>query len=379
MPRSGSGLSRLIVGGHLAVVERQQGGQRLQRSGAAEQVAGHRLGAGDDGLGVLAQRLPDRAGLGHVALRSRGGVGVDVHDVAGGELGLAQRLGHGPGLGLAGRVGLHHVVGVGGDARPGQLALDPGAAGLGVLEASRSRTSPRPRPARSRRGPRPRAGTLARARRCAGSSPASGRSRRSAAGGCRPRCRRPPRRRPGRAGSCPGRARSPRCWTRRPTPGVCAPARAPSRMLTLAGGRVGHQHRDGQRADPPGPLLLLDVPAAEQGLQAADPGGDGHPEPVPVDRVVLLQAEAGVAPGLQWRRSPPAGPSGPGAGPRPAPAPRWGRPRPGAAILTGRSSAQSSSIARDAGAAGQQRLPGAGRVTAQRGGRTDSGDDDPGP
>ena len=70
--------------------------------------------------------------------------------------------------------------------------------------------------------------------------------------------------------------------------GVCTPAWAPSRRLTLAGGGVGHQHRDGQRADPPGALLLLDVPVAEQGVQAADAGGDGHAEPFPVDRVVLL-------------------------------------------------------------------------------------------
>ena len=59
---------------------------------------------------------------------------VDVHDVARSEVGLAERLGHRQGLGVAGGVRLHHVVGVGGDAGAGQLAVDPGSPGLGVFE-----------------------------------------------------------------------------------------------------------------------------------------------------------------------------------------------------------------------------------------------------
>ena len=81
--------------------------------------------------------------------------------------------------------------------------------------------------------------------------------------------------------------------------GVCTPAWAPEPEADVGGGGVGHQHRDGQRADAAGALLLLDVPVAEQRLQTADAGGDRHAEPFAIDRVVLLQAEAGVAPGLQ--------------------------------------------------------------------------------
>ena len=49
-----------------------------------------------------------------------------------------------------------------------------------------------------------------------------------------------------------------------------------------------------------------------------------------------------------------------------------------AAILTGRSSAQSSSILRHTGAAGEQALPGAGHVTAEGSGGAETGDDDRG-
>ena len=47
-----------------------------------------------------------------------------------------------------------------------------------------------------------------------------------------------------------------------------------------------------------------------------------------------------------------------------------------AAIWTDRSSAQSASILLDAGTTGEQALPGAGHVTAERGGGAESGDDD---
>ena len=88
-----------------AVVEREHRRHRLERAGGTEQVAGHRLGGGDDHLagGLLTERLPDRQRLGEVALRRRGGVGVDVHDVGRLEAGVGERLLHRPGGAGAGR------------------------------------------------------------------------------------------------------------------------------------------------------------------------------------------------------------------------------------------------------------------------------------
>lgn len=42
-------------GRDLTVIQSEQAGERLQRSGSAEQVASHRLGCGDDRLGVFTQ------------------------------------------------------------------------------------------------------------------------------------------------------------------------------------------------------------------------------------------------------------------------------------------------------------------------------------
>ena len=66
------------------VVDGEDGRDRLQRAGAAEQVTGHRLGAGHhDLVGVVAEGRVDHQALGDVALRGRGGMGVDVDDVGG--------------------------------------------------------------------------------------------------------------------------------------------------------------------------------------------------------------------------------------------------------------------------------------------------------
>ena len=236
-------------------------------------------------------------GLGLVALRGRRGVGVDVLDVGGGELGFPQRAGHRPGLGLPGRVGLHHVVRVGGDPGPGQLAVDPGAAGLGVFQGLDHQ---------HRR-------TLAEHEAVPVDVPGSGRALGLVVAAAH-------RLHLGEAGDGQrvddafraadhddvGPAEPDHVDTerdrlvaggagrhRRVHAGLRAEPEA-----DVGGGRVGHQHRDGQRADPSGALLLLDVPVAEQRLQTADSGGDGHAEPFAVDRVVLFEAEAGVRPGL---------------------------------------------------------------------------------
>ena len=264
MPRPGSGLSRLIVGGTVRWCSASSVASDSRAPGAAEQVPGHRLGAGDDRVGVVAERHPDRHGLGHVALRGRGGVGVDVDDVAGRQPGLPERVRHRAGLGLAGRIGLDHVVGVGGDAGTGQLAVDPGAARLGVLEGLDHQHG----------------GTLAEHEAVAVDVPGSGRPLGLVVAAAH-------RLHLGEAGDgqrvddalgaadhddvgpaepdhvdaerdrlvAGGAGRH-----RRVHAGLGADPEADVRR-----GRVGHQHRDGQRADPSGALLLLRRPSCRAG------------------------------------------------------------------------------------------------------------------
>ena len=134
----------------------------------------------------------------------------------------------------------------------------------------------------------------------------------------------------------------------------------------VAGRGIGHQHRNGQRADPPGALLLLNVPVAEQGVQAADAGGDGDAEAVPIDRVVLLRGHsrrrcqasiAATTPSWAERSSRRASTRS---------STSVGSTATWAAILTGKIISPVGSICADAGLAGQQGVPGAGRITAQR-------------
>src|SRR5690606_27579294 len=102
-----------------ALVQRLHGEHRLDAAGAAEQVAGERLGRGDQR--VRADRLGDRDRLHHVAGRGRGGVRVDVLDVVAGQAAVGEhapdRLLHT----LAARLRLGDVVGVGGVADTGGL------------------------------------------------------------------------------------------------------------------------------------------------------------------------------------------------------------------------------------------------------------------
>lgn len=65
------------------VVHREDAEDRLDGAGRAEQVPGHRLGAGDDG--VCADGLDDGEGLADIAGRGRGGVRVHVRDVGRGD------------------------------------------------------------------------------------------------------------------------------------------------------------------------------------------------------------------------------------------------------------------------------------------------------
>ena len=74
------------------------------------------------------------------------------------------------------------------------------------------------------------------------------------------------------------------------------------------GGRaVGHEHRDGERGDPLGALLLQDVVLAEQGQRAADAGADDDGEPLRVDPGVagagVAQASWAATSATCWQRS----------------------------------------------------------------------------
>ncbi len=99
-------------------------------------MADHRLVRRDgDTPRVLAQGDLDGLGLGDVAGAGGRAVGVDVVDRRRLETGLLERHLHGAGLRLAGLVRQRHVEGVRAHAGAGQLGVDAGAAGLGVLEA----------------------------------------------------------------------------------------------------------------------------------------------------------------------------------------------------------------------------------------------------
>ncbi len=70
----------------------------------------------------------------------------------------------------------------------------------------------------------------------------------------------------------------------------------------LGRGGVGHQHRDGERRDPAGALLLEDVVVVEEGVDAADAGGHRDPDALVLEVARLLQdVEARVAPRFHRR------------------------------------------------------------------------------
>ena len=123
------GIDGLDIGGFAneAVVHHQQRINRLMCAGGAERMAGERLG-GADRRRLVAEHLADGFDLLDIADGRGGGVGVDVVDA----VHVLQRRAHAARSAFAGR--LHHVVAVGGGAVADELAVDAGAASLGVLE-----------------------------------------------------------------------------------------------------------------------------------------------------------------------------------------------------------------------------------------------------
>ena len=193
--------------------------------------------------------------FGDVAGRRRGRVRVDVDDVAGGQVALAQRLLH-RALGTGtGRVGLHDVVAVGGDAGAGELGVDLRAAGDRVLVRSPAPGSPAPSPSRkpsrsTSHGRDARSGSSLRLL-----SASSARTRPAAAPVIEPSA--PP--------ATTMSARPSRIWSDGQRDRLVAGGARRHRRLDagqraeleadVRGGRVRHQHRDRERRHPARALL----------------------------------------------------------------------------------------------------------------------------
>ena len=249
---SGSRLSRLIVGGTDPVVQREDGGDRLERAGAAEQVAGHRLGAGDHDVVDVAPSVACS-----ISPSATSPCGVEVAcaltwTIASGPMSASARAPQDrPRAPRPARVGLRDVVGVGGDAGAEHLGVDLRAAGLGVLRGLEDEHAGALAEHEAVAAGVPRARGRGRVVVASWTAPSCWRTRRSAAGGSPPRCRRRRRRRRGRAGSCRGASRSPRRRTRRRRPG-CAPrparrveADVRGRALGISIGTVSGETRRG--------------------------------------------------------------------------------------------------------------------------------------
>ncbi len=286
------------------VVQGQHGGDGLDAAGAAQQVAGHRLGGRDgDVVEVVAELLAERLQLGGVTLRGRGGVRVDVHDLGLVQLVALEQVGQRAGHAGAGGLGLGDVVGVRGQALAHGLAVDPGAAGLGVLDRLQDHH----------------AGALAQDEAVAGLVVRAGRvlrvvvvlGHRHHAGerGDRQRVDRGL----GAAGhhdvGAAGADHLDRVADRLGAGGTGGDGgvhtRAGADLQTDVGRRgVGHQHRDGVRGDLAGALLLQHVVLVEEGGHAADAGGDDGAQALGGELGGLVGGRglvAGVGPGLAGR------------------------------------------------------------------------------
>ncbi len=373
----GSWSSRLIVGG-------RRGGAAPARSrpppgpGAAEQVAGHRLGAGDDDLGgVLAERGVQHQALGDVALGRRGGVGVDVRDVGRADVRLVQRAQDRAGAAAALRVGLGDVVGVGGDAGAEHLGVDPRAAGPGVLLGLEHQH----------------AGALAEDEPVAGGVPRAGDRGRVAAVGPLAvfdsaimlanaaigsgwiAASVPP--------ATTTSARPSRIWSTaraiaslpeaQAETGVFTAARAPTYRLMLRRRGVGHQHRHRQGGDPAGALLLERVVVVQQRRDAAD--ARGHRDAEPVVSPARRPPRPASGPGLHGRDHRELRGAVQAAGLDPF-EDLGGLDGDAAGDLDRHLLGPVVGQAPDTGASGDQGVPGAGHVTADGGGGPEAGDDD---
>ena len=120
---------------HHAIVDGEDRVDRLDASRRAEHMADRRLGRRHRyAVGGSAEQPLDRGQLNVVAERGRGGVGVDVVDVLGIELGARQRRGHGAVPAGAVRRRRGDVVGVAGQAVADELGVNPGAAIARMLQ-----------------------------------------------------------------------------------------------------------------------------------------------------------------------------------------------------------------------------------------------------
>ena len=138
----------------------------------------------------VAEAALDRDGLGDIAQRRRGAVGVDVIDLVAVDAAVAQRIDHAARGALAVFARRGDVVGIGAHAITGEFAVNARAALLWRVRILRAPARRRLRPARSRRGPCPTGGWPARVHRCAWTARARRRNRRRPA--CEPQASAPP-------------------------------------------------------------------------------------------------------------------------------------------------------------------------------------------
>src|SRR5713101_6602483 len=111
------------------IANREHRENRLHSSGRTEQVPGHGFRRADCKLPcMIAEAAFDRYGLGEIAQRCRGSVGVDVVDVLAIESGVAQGVFHAAGGPFSVLLWRGHVVGVTAHPVTGKLGVDLRAA-----------------------------------------------------------------------------------------------------------------------------------------------------------------------------------------------------------------------------------------------------------
>ena len=131
------GIRVLVIDGRRdhARVDGHHAGGRLDAAGGTQEVTGHGLGRGDGDLGgEVAEGTLDREGLAAVVDRGRGAVGVDVTHFGLLDAGLGEGAVEAERKALPFLILAGDVIGVAGGAVTGELAIDAGAAGLGVLK-----------------------------------------------------------------------------------------------------------------------------------------------------------------------------------------------------------------------------------------------------